>query len=72
MGSINETALQCNGFGGKGIPIVCDHGKDADIAAVFERVISEQGKIDILVNNVTQIPAQIKPPCKKKFTLNLF
>jgi len=55
-GSVTETAIQVNGLGGKGIGVVCDHGKDEDIAALFDQVLREQGKIDILVNNVWQHP----------------
>ncbi len=36
--------------------MVCDHSKDEDIAALFDKVLREQGKIDILVNNVWQHP----------------
>ncbi len=32
--------------------IRCDHRVDAEVTAAFERVLSETGKIDILVNNV--------------------
>ena len=33
------------------IPIICDHTNDAEVEAVFDR-IQEQGRLDILVNNV--------------------
>ena len=36
--------------GGVGIPIRCDHTKDNEVEAVFERVEQEQGRLDILVN----------------------
>ncbi len=35
---------------GKGIAV--DHGDDAQIASLFEHVAKEQGRLDILVNNV--------------------
>jgi NAD(P)-dependent dehydrogenase (short-subunit alcohol dehydrogenase family) len=31
--------------------VTCDHGDDAQVAAVFERIRREQGRLDILVNN---------------------
>jgi dehydrogenase/reductase SDR family protein 1 len=34
------------------VPVVCDHTDDAQVAAVFERIGSEQGRLDVLVNNV--------------------
>lgn len=35
----------------------CDHGVDEDVQALFARVDSEQGRCDILVNNVFAIPS---------------
>jgi NAD(P)-dependent dehydrogenase (short-subunit alcohol dehydrogenase family) len=37
---------------GNGTPIVCDHSDDAQVAAAFEAVLTSEGRIDILVNNV--------------------
>jgi dehydrogenase/reductase SDR family member 1 len=34
------------------IPVRCDHTNDREVDAVFHRIIDEQGRIDILVNNV--------------------
>jgi dehydrogenase/reductase SDR family member 1 len=34
------------------IPVRCDHTSDAEVAAVFERVRAERGRLDVLVNNV--------------------
>ena len=31
--------------------MVCDHSKDDQVKAVFDRIIKEQGKLDVLVNN---------------------
>jgi dehydrogenase/reductase SDR family protein 1 len=50
-GTINETADEVNKIGGKGIPVKCDHRNDIEVKALFDRVLNEQGKIDILVNN---------------------
>ena len=56
-GSIGETAAEVTKRGGKGIAVQCDHGDDAQIKALFERVAAEQhGQLDILVNNVYRIP----------------
>ena len=36
----------------QGLGIVVDHGNDAEVAALFDRIKSEQkGKLDLLVNN---------------------
>jgi dehydrogenase/reductase SDR family member 1 len=34
------------------IPIPCDHTSDSEVADVFQRIINEQERLDILVNNV--------------------
>ena len=54
--TIDATAAEVTALGGVGIPVECDHGDDAAIAALFERVRSEQGRLDVLVNNVFRIP----------------
>jgi NAD(P)-dependent dehydrogenase (short-subunit alcohol dehydrogenase family) len=54
-GTVGGTAAECDerghGSGGSGVPVACDHGDDAAVAALFERIASEQGRLDILVNN---------------------
>ena len=54
--SIGETARLVDAAGGKGIPVEVDHGDDTQIAGLFAQVGSEQGKVDVLVNNVYKIP----------------
>jgi dehydrogenase/reductase SDR family member 1 len=54
--TIDTTARQVTEAGGKGIAIQCDHGDDADIAALFERIGRETDHIDFLINNVYKIP----------------
>ena len=51
-GSIEETAEAVTRLGGLGIPVRCDHAVDAEVEALFRRVRSEQGRLDLLVNNV--------------------
>lgn len=55
-GTIYETAEQVTQAGGKGIAVVCDHGDDAQVEDLFNRVKSEQGYLDILVNNAQVAP----------------
>ncbi len=52
-GTIAATANAVTQAGGSGIAVACDHSKDADVKALFERVAAEQGRVDILVNNAT-------------------
>lgn len=55
-GTIGATAEEVNRLGGKGIAVRVDHADDAQIEALFEQVKSEQGGLDILVNNVFKVP----------------
>ena len=50
--TIEDTAEQVTARGGAGIPARCDHTVDAEVEALFERVRKEQGRLDLLVNNV--------------------
>ena len=54
--TIDRTATLVDEAGGQGIPVQTDHGNDDEIAALFARVKADQGKLDILVNNVYKIP----------------
>ena len=54
--SIETTAQMVNDAGGRGIAVQVDHGLDAEIAALFERVREESGSLNLLVNNVYKIP----------------
>src|SRR5215207_2751426 len=51
-GAITSTAEEVTRAGGKGIAVRCDHRNDDEVRAVFEQIKSEQGRLDILVNNV--------------------
>jgi NAD(P)-dependent dehydrogenase (short-subunit alcohol dehydrogenase family) len=50
-GSIEETAQEVTQRGGTAVAVRCDHTDDAQIAALFERVRREHGRLDLLVNN---------------------
>jgi NAD(P)-dependent dehydrogenase (short-subunit alcohol dehydrogenase family) len=54
-GTVGATAAECNErgaqSGGRGVAVACDHADDAAVAALFERVERESGRLDILVNN---------------------
>lgn len=52
FGTVPETVAEVTQLGGKGIGIRCDHRNDDEVEAVFRQVADEQGRIDILVNNV--------------------
>ena len=50
-GTIYQTADEVTRLGGKGIPLPCDHRNDAEVEAAFSRVLTESGRVDILVNS---------------------
>jgi NAD(P)-dependent dehydrogenase (short-subunit alcohol dehydrogenase family) len=50
-GTIDDTAEAVTARGGTGIAVRCDHTVDAQVDAVFERIRSENGRLDVLVNN---------------------
>lgn len=49
--TIHKTVEEVNRLGGVGLAHRCDFSRDEDIKALFDRVQSEQGQLDILVNN---------------------
>ncbi|MFC4425018.1 SDR family NAD(P)-dependent oxidoreductase [Deinococcus navajonensis] len=51
-GSLEDTARDVARLGGIGVPVPCDHTDDAQTHAVVERIHSDHGRLDILVNNV--------------------
>lgn len=61
-GSVTATAQQVTTIGGHGIAVPCDHRIDAETEAVFHRVLDEQGRLDLLVNNATAYTLDIGPP----------
>jgi NAD(P)-dependent dehydrogenase (short-subunit alcohol dehydrogenase family) len=51
-GTIDDTVCQIEAAGGKGIAVRCDHTNDLETEALIKKIRDEQGKLDILVNNV--------------------
>jgi len=50
--TVEETAQLVTQRGGRGVAIVCDHTQDEQVKSAFERIKNEQGRLDVLVNNV--------------------
>src|SRR3954470_639926 len=50
--TIDETAEMVAARGGIGIAVQVDHTAQDQVHALFDRVASEQGRLDVLVNNV--------------------
>ena len=60
VNTINERSGNENG--GRAIAISCDHTDDAQTKAVIEQIESDQGRLDILVNNATLIHENLIDP----------
>ncbi|WOK38169.1 SDR family NAD(P)-dependent oxidoreductase [Sphingomonas sp. C3-2] len=58
-GTVYETAEAVTAAGGKGIPVICDHANDEQVAALFAQVKKDSGRLDILVNNATYMHPQL-------------
>ena len=56
-GTVSETADLVTQAGGNGVAIALDHTDDKTVAALFERVKAEYGRLDILVNNAAKLVA---------------
>ena len=59
-GTVSATAAEIDELGGSGVPVVCDHSDDEAVTALFERVRTESGRLDVLVNNVYDAPGSAR------------
>ncbi|WP_405791291.1 SDR family oxidoreductase [Streptomyces sp. NBC_00029] len=50
--TIEETAELVTAAGGEGIPVVADHLVPAEVEALVRRIDTEQGRLDVLVNDI--------------------
>ena len=61
-GTVGATAMEVDRRGGRGIPVLVDHSRDEEVAALFDRVGAEHGRLDILVNNAFSLPDTLTEP----------
>jgi dehydrogenase/reductase SDR family protein 1 len=61
-GSLSSTVEQITAMGGIGISVQCDHSIDSEVQAVIRRIREEQGRLDLLVNNVMSTPQRFELP----------
>ena len=50
--TIDETAEMVTAEGGRGIAVRTDHSVEPEVERLFERVRAEQGRLDVLVNDI--------------------
>jgi len=61
-GTVGETAAQVTQRGGRGVAVAVDHADDAQVAALFAQVASDEQRLDILVNNAFALPDDLTDP----------
>ena len=65
-GTVGSTAVECDArglqSGGSGVAVACDHGDDAAVASLFERIAKDEGRLDILVNNAFALSDDLLEP----------
>lgn len=61
-GTIFATAREVTEAGGNGIAVKCDHSDDDQVKAMIDRVVAEQGRIDILINNACAVSDALSAP----------
>jgi NAD(P)-dependent dehydrogenase (short-subunit alcohol dehydrogenase family) len=61
-GTVGETAADVTRRGGTGIAVRVDHADDVQVAALFDQVRSEHGRLDVLVNNAFALPEDLTDP----------
>lgn len=49
---IEDTAEMVNAHGGQGVAVRVDHAEEVQVITLFEQVAREQGRLDILVNDI--------------------
>lgn len=60
-GSLETTLTEMEALGGGGVAVPCDHADDAQVDALYARVVAEQGRLDMLVNNAFAVPPRMDP-----------
>jgi NAD(P)-dependent dehydrogenase (short-subunit alcohol dehydrogenase family) len=49
--AVQDTADEVTAAGGRGIAVPCDHTNDEEVRALFDRIRSDHGRLDVLVAN---------------------
>lgn len=52
---LEAVAAEIEARGGKAVAVACDHRDDGQVGALFSRIASEAGQLDILVNNAAAV-----------------
>jgi NAD(P)-dependent dehydrogenase (short-subunit alcohol dehydrogenase family) len=49
-GNVEDTAMDVTARGGRGIPVCADLSNEEDVAALFQRIEQEHGRLDVMAN----------------------
>jgi NAD(P)-dependent dehydrogenase (short-subunit alcohol dehydrogenase family) len=60
-GSLESLEAEGEALSGRIVGARCDHREDRDVARVFDRIDTEQGRLDLLVNVAFLLPDEIEP-----------
>ncbi|MGB3484900.1 MAG: SDR family NAD(P)-dependent oxidoreductase [Mycobacterium sp.] len=60
--TIEAAAQQVSAAGGEGIPVRVDHADDTSVARLFDRIRSDAGGLDLLVNNAAAVHPELTRP----------
>lgn len=74
-GSIDDTVDEIRHHGGTAYACRCDHANDGDTEALIERIRQEQGRLDILANNVWglhEVELDMQPRLFHEYPLRLW
>lgn len=52
--TIEETAEMVTARGGRGLAVAVDHADEGEVASLFARVRGERGRLDVLVNDISE------------------
>jgi len=56
--ALEHVAEEVRAAGGEAVAVVCDHNDDAQVEALFDRIRTDAGRLDILVNNAAAVYPQ--------------
>jgi NAD(P)-dependent dehydrogenase (short-subunit alcohol dehydrogenase family) len=49
--TVDEAASEVTARGGRGVPVRTDHADDAEVESLFERIVRDSGRLDLVVGN---------------------
>ena len=58
-GSLEATVRDIEALGGRCVGVACDHRDDAQVAALFERVAAESGRLDVDEYGFTDVDGRL-------------